>query len=269
MAKIEIRCPVCRKWNNIEISDDLTKNVSKGLLALNIATGMICEHSFIAYVDKNLIVRDCLVADFKIELQEKSSSQATDEIISPEMDVLKFDLIKLNLPDFLIVNVLRTIFLKKKILILSEEQFLYNHIINFFKYITHNTFEFDISIISEEDFWTFDAYCASEVTIGDQHFKLDGLMNKVIPDAVLNKKKELSFPIMISTITAQELMYSGCCILNIVVPAVMGALLGVDPEKASKMAAKGAWINNTVPGASERAFEVAKKALRIMKDLKD
>ena len=120
-----------------------------------------------------------------------------------------------------------------------------------------------------KDFWTFDAYCASEVTIGDQHFKLDGLMNKVIPDAVLNKKKELSFPIMISTITAQELMYSGCCILNIVVPAVMGALLGVDPEKASKMAAKGAWINNTVPGASNRACEVAKRALRLIKDLKD
>ncbi|MFX1329431.1 MAG: hypothetical protein ACFE91_14980 [Promethearchaeota archaeon] len=152
MAKVVIRCPICKKWDNIEISEDLTKNVSKGLLALNIATGMICEHSFIAYVDKNLIVRDCLVADFKIELQENSSSQSTDEIVSPEMDILKFDLIKLNLPDFLIVNVLRAIFLRKKTLILSEEQFLYNHIINFFKYITQNSFDFDISIISEEDY---------------------------------------------------------------------------------------------------------------------
>jgi hypothetical protein len=74
---------------------------------------------------------------------------------------------------------------------------------------------------------------------------------------------------MFSTITAQELMYSGCCILNIIVPAVMGALLGEDPKITSIMAAKGAWINNTVPGASERAFEVAKRALRIMSDLKD
>ncbi|MFX0034204.1 MAG: hypothetical protein ACFE9I_01015 [Candidatus Hermodarchaeota archaeon] len=152
MAKIEIRCPICKKWSHIEISDDLLKNVSKGLLALNITTGMICEHSFIAYVDKNLKVRDCLVADFKIELQENSMSQATDEILSPEADIIKFDLIKLNLPDLLIVNILRTIFLRKKAVILSEEQFLYNHIINFFKYITQNSFKFDINIISEEDY---------------------------------------------------------------------------------------------------------------------
>lgn len=120
-----------------------------------------------------------------------------------------------------------------------------------------------------KEYWGFDAYCAADVTIGDQSFNFDGLMNNVIPDAVLNKKKELSFPIMFSTITVQELMFSGCCILNIIVPAVMGALLGADPKEASKMAAKGAWINNTVPGASNRAFNVANRALRVMKDLKD
>jgi hypothetical protein len=120
-----------------------------------------------------------------------------------------------------------------------------------------------------KDFWTFDAYCAANVAIGDEKFSFDGLLNNVIPDAVLNKKKEFSFPIMFSTITLQELMYSGCCILNIIVPCVIGALLGIDPAEASKMAAKGAWINNTVPGASERAFKVAKRAMRIMKNLND
>ena len=73
MAKIEVRCPVCSNWDNIEISDDATKNVAKGLLAVHLAAGMICEHGFIAYVDKNLIVRDCLIADFNIEAPEVST----------------------------------------------------------------------------------------------------------------------------------------------------------------------------------------------------
>ena len=148
MARIEIRCPICSKWDHIEISDD----ASKGLLAINIAAGMICEHSFIAYVDKNLIVRDCLVADFKIELPEGETSERTEDLIIPETDIIKFDLIKLNIPDTLMTYVFRAIFLGKKSLILSDQEFLYNYIINFFQYITQNSFEFDLKIISEMDY---------------------------------------------------------------------------------------------------------------------
>ncbi|MFW9900538.1 MAG: hypothetical protein ACFFDY_04535 [Candidatus Thorarchaeota archaeon] len=149
MAKLRIRCPICSKWEQIEIADDATKNVSKGLLAINIAAGMICEHSFIAYVDKNLTVRDCLVADFKIELPE---STAPDQPIKPETETIKFDLIRLNIPELLMVNVIKTIFLGKKVIIISDQEFLYNHIINFFKAIMDNIFEFDLVILSEEEY---------------------------------------------------------------------------------------------------------------------
>jgi hypothetical protein len=152
MAKIEIRCPLCSKWDHIEISDDATKSVSKGLLAINIATDMICEHSFIAYVDKNLIVRDCLVADFKIELPEGEDNVGSEEVITPETETIKFDLIKLNIPDTLMTYILRAIFLRKKTLVLLDQEFLYNHIINFFKYISQNSFDFNLKIMSEIDY---------------------------------------------------------------------------------------------------------------------
>jgi len=113
---------------------------------------MICEHSFIAYVDKNLVVRDCLVADFKIELPEGDASEGSEELITPETDTIKFDLIKLNIPDTMMTYVFRAIFLGKKTLILLDQEFLYNHIINFFKYITQNSFNFDIEIMSEMDY---------------------------------------------------------------------------------------------------------------------
>ncbi|MFX0106053.1 MAG: hypothetical protein ACFE75_11260 [Candidatus Hodarchaeota archaeon] len=152
MAKLQIRCPICSQWEQIEISDDATKNVSKGLLAINIATGMICDHSFIAYVDKNLIVRDCLVADFKIELPESASSQETEEIIKPETETIKFDLIKVSIPEFLMTYIIKSIFEGKKTLIISEEEFLYNHLKNFFKYIMQNSFNFDITVMASEDY---------------------------------------------------------------------------------------------------------------------
>ena len=43
-------------------------------------------------------------------------------------------------------------FLGKKTLILLDQEFLYNHILNFFKYITQNSFDFDLRIISEIDY---------------------------------------------------------------------------------------------------------------------
>ena len=68
MAKAEIRCPTCDNVGKLEIAEDSIKNVSRGLLAVNVAPHIICEHSFIVYIDKNLQVRDYFVADFHIEL---------------------------------------------------------------------------------------------------------------------------------------------------------------------------------------------------------
>ncbi|MHA2280356.1 MAG: hypothetical protein ACXAC5_05860 [Promethearchaeota archaeon] len=149
MAKLDIRCPVCSKWEKIEILDDATKNVKKGLLAVNIAPGMICDHSFIAYVDKNLSVRDYFIADFKIDAPEMEISQNDDENAFLEAESIRFDLIKLNIPEKLMTYIFKAIFLRKKIIMLTEEQFLSNHIINFFRYAMQDLFDFDLFIMSE------------------------------------------------------------------------------------------------------------------------
>ena len=149
MAKLEVRCPICAKWDNIEIRDDATKNVKKGLLAVNIAPGMICEHSFIAYVDKNLIVRDCFIADFKIEAPEVVISQKEENEALLETEPIDFDLIRLKIPENLMILIFKAIFLGKKIVVLSEDQFLYNHIINFFRFAMQDLFDFNLLIMSE------------------------------------------------------------------------------------------------------------------------
>ena len=152
MAKLEIRCPVCSKWEYIEILDDATKNVKKGLLAVNIAPGMICDHTFIAYVDKNLIVRDCFIADFKLEAPEAEISQKKEIDAFLETESIRFDLIKLNIPEKLMISIFRAIFLGKKTLLISEDQFLYNQIINFFRFAMQDLFDYDLLIMSEGNY---------------------------------------------------------------------------------------------------------------------
>lgn len=94
MAKIEVRCPICSEWDKIEIPDDSIKKVTKGLITINVTSGMICEHSFFVYVDKNLITRDCFIADIKIEVPENSTVQETEEQTTLETDAIKTDLEK-------------------------------------------------------------------------------------------------------------------------------------------------------------------------------
>jgi len=152
MAKIEVRCPVCSDWDKIEISDEAIKNITKGLLAVNITAGMICEHTFIAYVDKNLIVRDCLIADFKIEAPEISPTEGTEADVIPEAELINHDLIKLNIPELLMASVFKAIFLSKGVILILADQFLANHIIYFFKHAMQNLFDSDIMAMSKVDY---------------------------------------------------------------------------------------------------------------------
>lgn len=119
-----------------------------------------------------------------------------------------------------------------------------------------------------QSYWGFDADVDARVTVDGEEFVFEGLSHKVIPDAVLNKKAELSLPITVASAVAQELMYVGCCTVDAVVPAVVAAALGTHSAKeAGKCAETGARVTCSIPGAKSTVKEVSALALRIMKDL--
>ncbi len=126
--------------------------MSRGVLAVNIAPETICSHSFIAYIDKNLNVRDYFTADFQIEIPELPAKTRLQDSNLPSKDIMNLDLIKLNLSATLLAKILHSIFMKTPVVILIEVPFLKEHIRNFFKYITRDSFETDIEIITEQEY---------------------------------------------------------------------------------------------------------------------
>lgn len=114
----------------------------------------------------------------------------------------------------------------------------------------------------------FDTDASVEVTIDGQKVVLDGVSHKVIPDAVVNKKKEILDVLPLAAVPITELQLSGHTIVNIIVPAAVAAAMGkLTPKEAARKAVAGAYVSSAIPGGVQRAEEVAKRAARIAAEL--
>jgi hypothetical protein len=148
MVKVEIRCPACAKVGKVEIEENIINQSVRGITAVNVAEFLVCEHSFVAYIDKNLAVRDCFVADFQIELPQ-IDQQKIERVDVPDSEVIDIYLISININAMWLTYILRGCFYNKKILILNDLAVLNDHLTNFFKFIFQNTFNIDIALVTK------------------------------------------------------------------------------------------------------------------------
>ena len=118
-----------------------------------------------------------------------------------------------------------------------------------------------------KEFWGFDSNMDMEIKVDGKSYKLEGLSNKVAPAIATGKLSEdWGLPVSVASAVAQELQYSGHTIINITVPAAVGAAMGKYTWKdAGKMAEKGAYITGAIPGAKDIARKVAKLAVENFK----
>ncbi|MFX1385520.1 MAG: hypothetical protein ACFFBP_24155 [Promethearchaeota archaeon] len=152
MPKIEVICPSCSKVGKIEISEPALKTVSRGLLAVHVTPNIICPHSFITYVDKNLNIRDYFMADFHFEIPETELEEALKKKEIPGIDIIDRDLINLNLSSSILANIIRAIVFKRKTILILNRKYIRKHVLNLIEFITQNSFKPTINIISKEDY---------------------------------------------------------------------------------------------------------------------
>jgi len=150
MVKVEIRCPSCSKRGNIEVPEDIINQSTRGVTAINVANEQICSHSFVAYIDKNLAVRDCFITDFQIELPQIEAPAATEETPIPSQEAVDIDIIKMNIPALTFTFMIRAWLFGQPMLFLYDGEFLHRHVENFFKFISTGSFETELLIGEHE-----------------------------------------------------------------------------------------------------------------------
>ena len=75
---VNVRCPICSETAEIEVAKKELGKASRGLLSVSIPENLVCEHSFITYIDRNFKVRDYFVPDFEINLRGLGSVMSAE-----------------------------------------------------------------------------------------------------------------------------------------------------------------------------------------------
>ncbi|MCF2140926.1 MAG: hypothetical protein K9W44_12790 [Candidatus Lokiarchaeota archaeon] len=79
--RINVICPICKNAGRIPVPVDVVKKKETGATSVFIPAGMVCEHSFYAYVDKNFDVRDYLVLEYSLMDDEKKVENLKNDIL--------------------------------------------------------------------------------------------------------------------------------------------------------------------------------------------
>ena len=112
----------------------------------------ICEHSFLVYIDKNLSIRDCFLTDFTIQIPDMDIEKKAGIRKVTSEDEQKIGLIKLNMTPKTLIFILRSLFLKKKVLIISDDDFLNSQFQKFFELIFADSFKTDLMFLVAENY---------------------------------------------------------------------------------------------------------------------
>jgi hypothetical protein len=95
-ATIHFICPICKSEKGLHFPKSVITQ-AKGLTTMSIARGLVCDHQFQAFVDKNFAVRGYQRVDFEFEKTEiKEKKSLKDDRILFENLVLEGNFVEYN-----------------------------------------------------------------------------------------------------------------------------------------------------------------------------
>ncbi len=150
--RILIKCPSCSKTGYIDASEGLSSMGNRGVTAIHVLNNKICSHSFVAYIDKNLKLRDCFLTDYQVELPQMEPKRKIESKKIPDSDVIDVYLIKINIPVHPFIYAIKGCLNNEKVLFLNENDVLRIHLSNLFNFIFQDVFEINIMIEKRETY---------------------------------------------------------------------------------------------------------------------
>jgi len=149
MVRVLIKCPECSALDRIEVDESIIAHNERGVTAVNVIKSTMCSHSFVVYIDTNFAVRDSFVTDFNVELPQIKVDDPRKMTLKRDFDQY---IIFLNMKPLTVSYILRCCFLKKNIIFINNMNIINPHLIGFLKYLFLDTFEYEITILSKDEY---------------------------------------------------------------------------------------------------------------------
>jgi hypothetical protein len=155
--EVQIICPICKKEKQLNIPETII-NSAKPLTTISIQKGLLCNHHFQAFIDKNFKVRGYQKIDFevkakqikdqkKIESNKETSNFADNELF--ENLIMEGNYIEYT-PENLISNDLNANSRRKNDLVIRKEMTLEQIYELFWDLIDDNNREFKELIVKDK-----------------------------------------------------------------------------------------------------------------------
>ncbi|NHJ19988.1 MAG: hypothetical protein EAX91_03515 [Candidatus Lokiarchaeota archaeon] len=89
---VKITCPICKVSKDLKFPKSVI-NEAKQLTTISLPKGLVCDHHFQAFVDKNFSVRGYQKVDFEFETQKSVESRVDLKLLKENEDELFENLI--------------------------------------------------------------------------------------------------------------------------------------------------------------------------------
>lgn len=190
MKKVLIRCPACRKTGYLGVEENLVSKSERGVTAVKVAELLVCEHSFVAYIDRNFSVRDCFIVDFRIELPKIVIEKDKEEKIDiPEINMY---LLMINVTAITLTYVIRALLYKQKTCIINDLNIVEQEIDKLIKYSFQEKVDNNLVFVSRSDYkkekkkYKDFVVIDSNAIINDKGAVMD-IKNIIIESAIIQK----------------------------------------------------------------------------------
>lgn len=77
--KIKFVCPICKTKKSLEFPKSIV-NKNSGLSTISIHRGLVCNHAFQAFIDKNYMIRGYQKVDFELKSESEKSQNEIQQV---------------------------------------------------------------------------------------------------------------------------------------------------------------------------------------------